>query len=38
MFNSVPLIRSLPVQTGQVTSALVHHPMRHVAVTGKGDC
>ena len=38
MFNSVRRIRSLPVQTGQVTSALVHHPMRHVAVTGKGDC
>ena len=37
MFNSVPLKRSLPVQTGQVTSPLVHHPMRHVAVTCKAD-
>ena len=27
----------MPVQTGQVTSPLVVHPMRHVAVTGKGD-
>ena len=35
MFNSVPLKRSLPVQTGQVTSPLVHHPMRHVAVRCK---
>ena len=37
MFNSVPLKRSLPVQTGQVTSPLVHHPMRHVAVTCNAD-
>ena len=32
MFNSI-LSRSLPVQTGQITSPLVHHPMvRHVNV------
>src|SRR5260370_26267065 len=36
MFNSI-LIRSLPVQTGQVTSPLVPHPMRHVAVTCNAD-
>src|SRR6266581_4236249 len=30
MFNSVPLKRSLPVQTGQVTSPLVYHPMARV--------
>src|SRR5437899_828253 len=32
MFNII-LKRSLPAQTGQVTSPLVHHPVRHVAVT-----
>src|SRR5207249_9766501 len=31
------LIRSLPVQTGQITSPLVHHPMRHLAVTCNAD-
>ena len=31
------LSRSLPVQTGQATSPLVHHPMRHVAVTCNAD-
>jgi hypothetical protein len=32
MFNII-LKRSLPAQTRQVTSPLVHHPMRHIAVT-----
>ena len=35
MFNSIPLKRSLSVQTGQITSPLVRHPMRHVAVKCK---
>src|SRR6266567_9629742 len=37
IFNSINRIRSLPVQTGQITSPLVHHPMRHVAVKCKAD-